>query len=342
MGKQLDELWEYAQRIAGEEDRLPDPPDFTQFNKEKVEATVEQLNKALAGKAPVDKKVKAKLRYVTQQFPQSIAIYEKQEQILLERNSYSETDPDATFMRMKEDHMKNGQLKPAYNLQISTSNQFIVNYSLYPNPTDTTTMATHLEKHIESFGDCPKVLVADVGYGSQENFQSLEVHAITAYVKYNYFDKEQDTNFNNKHPFSPDKLYYNEQKDCYICPIGQEMAYIGTGKQITGNGFEQHIRKYRAQDCSHCPLNGKCHKSKGSRIISINRNLNRQKAKTKELLNTQEGIRLRKKRCYDVEPVFGNIKQNHGFRRFMLRGKKKLEIEWGLLAIAQNLRKKAS
>src|SRR5690606_18524313 len=114
--------------------------------------------KALAENPEVDKKVKAKMRYVSQRFPQAIAKYEEQEKILLERNSYSKTDPDATFMRMKEDHMGNGQLKPAYNVQISTSNQFIVNYTLHPNPTDTTTMAAHLEKHLESFGGCPKVL----------------------------------------------------------------------------------------------------------------------------------------------------------------------------------------
>jgi hypothetical protein len=60
------------------------------------------------------------------------------------------------------------------------------------------------------------------------------------------------------------------------------------------------------------------------------------------LLNSEQGIQKRKKRCWDVESVFGNIKQNHRFRRFMLKGKEKVEIEWGLLAIAQNLRKKAA
>lgn len=342
MGKQLNELWNYAQQIASEEDRLPDPPDFTDINKEKVEATVAQLNKVLGTSKEVDKKVRAKMRYVSQQFPQAIAKYEQQEEILGKRNSYSKTDPDATFMRMKDDHMKNGQLKPAYNVQISTSNQFIVNYSLHPNPTDTTTMAAHLELHQKSFGSCPKVLVADAGYGSEENLKALEDNQITAYVKYSYFDKEQNSSFNDKHPFSPDKLFYNEQKDCFICPMGQEMAFIGIANKTTANGFQQTIKKYRAKDCSRCPLNGKCHKSKGNRIIEINWNLNRQKAKAKKLLNSEEGIRLRKKRCHDVEPVFGNIKQNHGFRRFMLRGKKKVEIEWGLLAIAQNIRKKAS
>ena len=56
--------------------------------------------------------------------------YEQQEKILEGRNSYSKTAHDATFMRTKDDHMKNGQLKPCYNVQFSTSNQVLVNYTL--------------------------------------------------------------------------------------------------------------------------------------------------------------------------------------------------------------------
>jgi hypothetical protein len=100
--------------------------------------------------------------------PENITKYERQEAVLGERNSYSKTDTDTTFMRMKEDHMKNGQLKPGYNVQISTSNQFIVNYTIHPNPTDTTTLKAHLEQHVASFGKAPKKLTADAGYGSEE------------------------------------------------------------------------------------------------------------------------------------------------------------------------------
>src|SRR5690606_8129805 len=95
---------------------------------EKVSQTVEKINQALEGKK-VDKKVKQKLNYVKKNWPAKLEEYAQKEQILAGRNSYSKTDQDATFMRMKEDHMKNGQLKPAYNLQLSTSGQFVVNYS---------------------------------------------------------------------------------------------------------------------------------------------------------------------------------------------------------------------
>jgi transposase len=342
MKKQLTEIWQYAQQIAADEDKMPEPPDFTVIDSQKVKEAVVQLNEKLAAKENVDKKVKDKLKYVTKNYPEAITKYEQQEAILKERNSYSKTDPDATFMRMKEDHMKNGQLKPAYNVQISTSNQFIVNYTIHPNPTDTTTFPSHLAQHEASFGKAPKVVTADAGYGSEENYTLLEQKEATAFVKYGMFDKEQNENHNSKFPFTSDKLFYNQEKDCYICPMGQQMDFIGNYIRKTSTGFEQTVKRYQAKNCWNCPLNGACHKSKDNRIIEINENLKRQKQKAYELLNSDEGIKRRKKRCFDVEPVFGNIKQNHGFRRFMLRGKEKVAVEWGLLAIAQNLRKKAA
>jgi transposase len=342
MKKQLTEIWEYAQQIASDEDKMPEPPDFTEIDSEKVKATVDQLNEKLSGKDNVSKKVKDKLKYMTKNYPEKIEKYEQQEAILGERNSFSKTDTDATFMRMKEDHMKNGQLKPGYNVQISTSNQFIVNYTIHSNPTDTATLTTHLAQHEASYGKAPKVVVADAGYGSEENYTLLEQKETIAFVKYGMFDKEQNENYNSKYPFAANKLFYNQNQDCYICPMGQQMSCIGTSKRKTSTGFEQTVKRYQARNCANCPLNGACHKSKGNRIIEINENLNWLKQKAYELLNTEEGIERRKKRCFDVEPTFGNIKQNHGFKRFLLRGMEKVEIEWGLIAIAQNLRKKAA
>ncbi|GAA3960869.1 IS1182 family transposase [Mucilaginibacter dorajii] len=342
MAKQLEEIWQYAQQVATEEDKMPEPPDFTTIDSSKVNATVELLNEKLAGKQDVGKKTKAKLKYATKHYPANIIKYEQQEAILKERNSYSKTDQDATFMRMKEDHMKNGQLKPGYNVQISTSNQFIVNYTIHSNPTDTNTLSVHLTQHETSFGKAPQVLIADAGYGSEENYMLLEQREVTAFVKYGMFDKEQNETHNNKHPFASNKLFYNQEKDCYTCPMGQPMGYIGTCTRETSTGFEQTLKRYQAKNCVNCPLNGACHKSKGNRIIEINENLNRLNQKAHTLLTSEEGIKRRKKRCFDVEPTFGNIKQNHGFKRFMLRGQEKVEIEWGLIAIAQNLRKKAA
>ncbi len=342
MKKQLDELWQYAQKVAAGEMDDTDPSGFDKIDAEKVEQTIEKINEALKDK-PVSKEVKQKLSYAKKNWPANLRKYEQQEKIMgEERNSYSKTDTDATFMPMKEDHMKNGQLKPAYNVQISTNNQIIASYSIHQKTTDTNTLTAHLNQHEKDFGQKPQVVTADAGYGSEENYQYLEDNNITGYVKHNQFDRQQNETIRDKKPFATDKLYYNKEKDCYYCPMGQPMNNIGTTTKKTSTGFKQHITIYQARNCEGCPLRGVCHKAKGNRTIEINHNLKRLKHQADELLLSEEGQRHRKQRPCDVEPVFGNIKNNHHFKRFMLRGIEKVSIETGLLALAHNLRKKAA
>lgn len=339
--KQIDELWQYAQKVAAEELDEPQPPTFDKIDAQKVKDTIEKIETALKDKQ-VTKQVKQKLNYARKNWPANLEKYEAQEAIMGDRNSYSKTDHDATFMRMKEDHMLNGQLKPAYNVQVSSSDQFIVDYSIHQTPGDTTTFISHLAQHKEQYEQYPAEVTADAGYGSEQNLQYLENNAVEGYVKYSYFDKEQSSAHLAKHPFAPSNLYYNKERDCYYCPMGQAMQNIGSYTKTTTAGYEQRLTKYRAANCERCPLNGVCHKSKGDRVIEVNHNLNRLKAVTHQNLTSEKGIAHRKKRPWDVESVFGNIKSNHGFRRFLLRGKEKVAIETGLLAIAQNLRKKAA
>ncbi len=241
---------------------------------------------------------------------------------------------------MKEDHMLNGQLKPGYNFQISTNNQYIVNYSLHQTTADTTTLQEHTEIYKEQYQQTPQVMTADAGYGSEQNYQYLDDNHIENYVKYNYFDKEQNKKLNKKYPFKADTLFYNSEHDFYVCPMGQQMSNIGARQSKTQTGFIQTITRYQAANCNGCPLRGACHKAKGNRVIEINHALKKYKQQVKENLNSEQGIYHRKKRPCDVEPVFGNIKNNHHFKRFMLRSKPKVEIETGLLALAHNLRKK--
>jgi len=340
--QQLETLWKYAQSIATDEIDDTDPSGFDKIDSEKVKDTIEKIDAALKDK-PVTKEIKQKLNYARKKWPEALDKYEAQEKILGEqRNSYSKTDTDATFMRMKEDHMKNGQLKPAYNLQVSSNNQYITNYSIHHNATDTTTLKEHLEQYKQSYDTTPEIVTADAGYGSEENYANLESNNIEAYVKYNQFDREQNETIQSKRPFAADKLHYNKDEDYYVCPMGQHMQNTGSYIKKTSTGFKQKITQYKATNCEGCPLNGVCHKSNGNRMIEINHNLNEHKIKANQNLLSEEGIKHRKKRCHDVEPVFANIKNNHNFKRFMLRGKEKVSIETGLLALAHNLRKKCS
>ena len=341
IAKQLEELWQYTQQIAKEELKDTDPTLYKSLDPEEVRKTVEQIDQALKD-TPASPKVKQKVKYAKKNWPEKLKEYQQKEELLGKRNSYSKTDPDATFMRMKEDHMLNGQLKPGYNAQISTNNQIIITYSIHQNPTDTLTLKPHLKSYKQEFGFMPEELTADAGYGSEENYVFMEENTMDAFVKYNYFDQEQQNGGQSKNTFHADNLYYNKQRDCYYCPMGQPMTFIGTKEDITESGYKRTLSRYQAQNCTNCPLRGKCHKAKGNRIIEVSHRLNELRAKARELLLSDKGIAHRKQRPVDVEPVFGILKQNKSFRRFMLRGLDKVSIEFGLLALAHNLKKMAA
>jgi transposase len=338
--EQLKELWAYTQRIASQEKDDDTPPDFDKIDSKNVKATIEKINKALKD-IEVSKEVKQKLNYASKQWPAKLKQYAKQEKILAGRNSYSKTDPGATFMRMKEDHMRNGQLKPGYNVQLSTNNQFVVNYSLHSNPTDTKTLIPHLEQHKNLYKELPEVQVTDAGYGSEENYQYLHKQSVEAYIKPTDFDRKQKRSW-QPDPFATEHLHYNADKDEYICPAGKPIKRTGQYRKKERGGFVKTYTFYQAKGCSNCPLKDACHKQKGNRIIRVNHKGRQLKQQAEQRLKTEKGIYYRKKRPADVEPVFGNIKYNKNFKRFLLKGMDKTEIEMGLLCIAHNLKKIAA
>ncbi len=333
--KQLEELWKYVEEVYQDEENTPTKPEFKEINPESVSRAIEEINEALQAKE-IKPKVKQKLNYARKNWTKKLSEYDEKEEILKGRKSYSKTDKEATFMRMKDDHMMNGQLKPGYNLQASTSGHYLVNYTLGQTTTDTNLLKNHLEKHVENYGQMPENITADAGYGSEENYQYLEENKIEAFVKYNYFEKEQTSKKHQQNPFLADNLYYNQEKDTYYCPIGQPMKNIGTKQRTTANGYKQKLKLYQAVNCQNCPMRSRCHKAKGNRIIERNQNLNRHRQKVKELMESEIGIIKRRER-WKVEAVFGNIKHNKGFKRLNLRGLAKAETEVGLIGIAHNL-----
>lgn len=338
--QQLKELWAYTQKVAAAEKDDDTPPDFDKIDSKTVKETIDKIDAALKDIEKVDSKVTQKLGYAKKNWPAKLKQYAKQEKILRGRNSYSKTDPGATFMRMKEDHMRNGQLKPGYNVQLSTNNQFVVNYSLHTNPTDTRTLIPHLKQHQKLYGSLPEVQVADAGYGSEHNYEYLEKEHIEAYVKPTDFDRKQSKSY-TPNPFNSDQLEHDGDKDVYICPAGTPMKNIGQRKKME-NGVRKTYTMYKASGCRNCPLRDACHKQKGNRIIHVNHRGRQLKQQAHERLKTEKGIYYRKRRPADVEPVFGNIKSNKNFKRFLLKGIPKTEIEWGLLCIAHNLKKIAA
>ena len=259
-----------------------------------------------------------------------------------ERNSMSKSDPDATFMRMKEDAMNNGQTKPGYNLQISAENQFITDYALFPNPTDTLTLIPFLNSFPDRYGHLPSIAVADSGYGSEENYRFMAEAGIEAYVKYNRFHLEQHPRY-KPNPFNHDNFHYNAAEDYYVCPMGQHMTRIGTSHLKTSSGYRSENARYRAQNCNGCPLRGLCYKAKGDRrTIEVNHRLNGYKRKARELLTSEEGLKHRGRRCVEPEAVFGQMKFNMAYRRFRHFGIDKVTMDFAFFAIAFNIKKMCS
>lgn len=258
------------------------------------------------------------------------------------RNSISKTDPSATFMRMKEDAMCNGQTKPGYNLQISSENQFITDFALFPNPTDTLTFIPFLGSFPDRYGRFPKRVVADSGYGSEENYRFMDEAGIEGFVKYNRFHLEHRPRY-KPDTFHPDSLYYNEEGDYYICPMGQRMSRTGTLQTRTEGGYISQSACYRAIRCKGCPLRCLCYKAKANqRTIRVNHRLNAYKRKACELLTSEEGIKERGRRCIEPEAVFGQMKSNMAYRRFRHMGKDKVLMDFTFFAIAFNIKKLCS
>jgi len=253
------------------------------------------------------------------------------------RNSMSKTDADATFMRMKDDVLGTGQLKAAYNVQMGTVQQYILGYSVHQNANDSRLLRPHVEGVREQLGQVPS-LVADSGYGSEENYAWMEQENIDGYVKYNTFHTEQKRSVREDR-FRTENLRYDTQSDCYYCPNDVALCFTKQKRVRTASGYITTVRMYTAEDCTGCGLRETCHKSEGNRCIAIRPRLQRYREEMRERLFSEQGLFHRSQRGVEIEAVFGQLKQNLGFRRFHLRGLPKVEIELGILAMAHNLKK---
>ena len=267
--------------------------------------------------------------------------YVRQKAILGERNSYSKTDHDATFMRMKEDHMRNGQLKAGYNVQIATNQQYVLAYDIFPNPTDTRTLVPFLRTIEKTYFDLPDYIVADAGYGSEENYETImDDFEKTPLITYGMYRKEKKRSF-KKNRFNPLNWQYDELRDTYLCPIDREVPFKRYATRTDKYGYQRQLKIYECLSCENCPVRSQCTKAKSgrNRMIQKNGNWDYFKAYVQTLLKDKRTGKLYGQRKIDVEPAFGNLKANLGFTRFSVRGKDKVRNELGFAFMAVNLRK---
>ena len=330
----------------------------TQLEKvaETFEKEVVQITEAIEREADKERKKslrqersakKKQIKTIQTDYLPRLQKYEQQRQILGERNSYSKTDTDATFMRMKEDHMKNGQLKAAYNVQAATQNQYIVGYELFQRPGDVRCFQPFMEKLMARNLRVPEVVVADAGYASEYNYlyalgeedrEEAEDPRFQLLAPYNTYLKEKKRSFKHQKKNAKNWLYL-EEDDCFICPNNQRVEFIKYQEKTTKDGFVQSFKIYECEDCSECPFKSSCTTAKGNRQVHWNTIYEELKAKAKKALEDEHFSILYAQRKVDVETVFGNLKGNLSFTRFLLRGLVKTRTEFGLIAIAHNLRK---
>jgi transposase len=332
------------QKIQELNQRLKAQPNEPEVNKQKPSLPEEKPPKpkkkrGKRGKSQLQKAQEALKKLEGDCLPRQQK-YEEQERKLAGRNSYSKTDEDATFMRMKDDYMKNGQLKPGYNLQMGTEGQFVVGFSVHQRPGDPGCLVPHLKGVKERLGRLPKNVIADSAYGSEENYAYLHAEGVENYLKYNSFGKEQRPRY-KPNPFAADQMKYDPEKDELICPAGKRLIYQYTSYPKSDNGYRGERRCYQAKECSGCPLKTQCTQSKGNRMVYLGLQLKAWRQQACQNLTSEEGQKLRAQRGVEVESVFGRLKQDWGFRRFLLRGIDKVKTEFGLLCIAQNMAKLA-
>ena len=267
--------------------------------------------------------------------------YQNDMEIFGDRNSYSKTDLDATFMRMKDDYMKNGQLKAGYNIQIATEGQYVLAYDVFPNPTDTRTLISFLDTIEANFFELPEYIVADAGYGSEQNYQDImENRERTPLITYNQYRKEKKKKHKDN-TFHVDNWEYKEEEDAFLCPNGQKVRFSHHSKRTDRYGFTREFKVYESEDCSDCPLRDLCTKAKegNNRRVYINEKWESQKEYVRKKLSDEKTGEIYGKRKTDVEPAFGFLKANLGFTRFSVRGKRKVKNELAFSLMAVNLRK---
>ena len=316
----------------------------TEAEIEKLTKEIEQEPKAIPGGSPRKARrrgLKKLLHKLKKDYVPRMKKYEEAEKIFAGRNSYSKTDHDATFMHMKEDHMKNGQLKPGYNIQAATTDQYVVDYALYPNPTDFKTLEPFLDQMtvLDKFDK----IVADAGYGSEYNYSMLEEKYPDQkyFIPYTMYEKEQSRKYKN----DPSKLsnwYYNEKDDYYIDHLGVRFNFkYYSQRKDRSTGQVRDFKVYEADEFQLTPELEQLAKTASGRQRQVRYNPNWQylKEKAKEVLQSEEGKHIYGMRKYDVEPVFGHLRNVFGMRRTHLRGKKKVETDIGIVFMMMNISK---
>ena len=259
-----------------------------------------------------------------------------------ERNSFSKTDRDATFLRMKEDHMKNGQLKPGYNATLAVDAEYIVGATITQERSDSQTLIPMLKK-LQGLGYTKPV--ADAGFESEENYTWCEENKLTAFIKPANYEKAKTRKYKSDIG-RRENMPYAESSDSYRCHKGHPIRAAYEKKTRSKAGYAIVTTVYTCTECAGCEHKAQCIKGKSktpleerSKNLYVSKTFLRQRRQMQERIQSKAGILLRLNRSIQVEGAFGVLKQDMGFRRFLLRSSIKVQTEFLLLCMGYNLNK---
>lgn len=272
--------------------------------------------------------------------------YDQKLHICGERNSYSKTDTDATFMRMKKDAMMNGQLKPAYNLQHGVDSEYVTWLDISPRPTDTRTLIPFLKDMGAYLPFKYQEIVADAGYESEENYLFLEGNDQLAYIKPQNYEISKTRKY-RQDIGRMENMEYDEGADCYHCKNGQVLTKQYEKHEKTASGYRRTVTVYRCGGCHGCPFKTKCIKGNHcktpmedrQKVLYVSKKMKEKRQETLKRITSEYGTQLRMNRSIQAEGSFADIKEDMGFRRYLYRGKENVTAQSILLAIGYNMKK---
>ena len=241
-------------------------------------------------------------------------------------------------MHMKDDHMKNAQLKPGYNIQIGVEGEYIVGVDISSKRSDQLTFIPFLDKLGESLPAKYENIIADAGYESEENYVYLEENNQKSFIKPQNYENTKSKKFKNNIG-KRENMIYNEITDTYTCANNKELKFIATTTRKSKSGYISKAKIYECENCNNCPIKLKCTKAKGNKRIQVSPVFITKRKQSQDNITSEFGILARMNRSIQVEGAFGVIKENHNFRRFLTRGKKNVKVEFLLLTLAYNLNK---
>ena len=253
------------------------------------------------------------------------------------RNSYSKTDPSATFMRIKKDYMGNDQLLPAYNVQFGIADEYIAVADVRQYRSDMDCFVPLLEKFHETYGFYPKYPVADAGYGSYNNYIYCEQHGMEKYMKFPMFKKETTDKNYHENPFRPVNFRIDEN-GTLRCPAGRAF-HLQYRRKVRGNLYGRQEEIYQCEDCTDCPYAAQCKKTDKNRTISLNEELTSMHQEVVDNLESIHGALLRMNRSIQSEGTFGIMKNDRWYKRIVRKGIKQVRLEIFLVSIGHNLYK---